>query len=282
MIHQILIIQDNLKEEFDSLILNSSSPDKVKFIAWFTSLGDDYATAWMTALPKNRDSIICNKAFLIILQRWFHIPIKGVNGMKCKCSKTIDPIGIHITTSCSFGGMRTAIHNCMLDLIYKFLQLNDIKCSKEQVSNDKNNRRCDILLNELLIQLDVTIGGVYGFGREQLSLKQAKKVNRTCNALVVSKTAKYSESKLVDDATLKVCAIENTGRFHPDLKKFINDIIEKNSIGDGENLKRYWARRLSVCFQKQTALAIIKRTKKLRLPWSLYYDDALAHHYEEE
>jgi hypothetical protein len=210
--------------------------------------------------------------------------MSNIAGLKCKCEKIVDNCGNHILNTCGYGGVRISLHDTILNLLYKFLQICDENVSKETsidtpeyLGQHKNNylsnifsarksKRCDIMLksrtsNEVFL-LDVCQSQVFSCDKSvQLSLTAAKEANRAINDMIKIKTTKYSKRELIHDAKLIVCAMENTGRFSEVFKKIIYDIIDKSNPplnnnstnSSASSLKNFWTKRFSLCFQKTNA-----------------------------
>jgi hypothetical protein len=110
----------------------NSNPKNTQFLAWFTSLGDKFSSSWINTLPKynNPEYTINNQAFKIIIKRYIQCPMSNIAGLKCKCDNIADNCGNHILT-CGYGGVRISLHDTILNLLYKFLQICNDNVSKE-------------------------------------------------------------------------------------------------------------------------------------------------------
>ena len=276
-----------------------------KFLAWFISINDNYASAWINNIPKNNniESNIFNEAFSIIIKKWIHCPISSIKGLRCKCgngNKFVDDCGIHILNSCGYGGVRIDLHDTILNLLYKFLQINDEIVHKEQSydipdyfkdqdtkKNLRKGKRCDIMwkskINAEVKLIDICQTQVYSpDSANELSFNQANKEERAMEKMTAAKISKYDKRPRLYDAKLIVCGMENSGRFNKDFKNLINSTIDKNfpsMFNKSESksaaiLKEYWCTRFSWCFQKTNAINLLNQASKLRLSHQIKYDEA--------
>jgi hypothetical protein len=87
-------------------------------IIHFSSLSGELSSQWLSKCPTSEDFTFTSSQFKILLAKRLSIPTHTyVPGSKCKCKKSLDDDGSHISSSCSVGGSLHNTHNSVLRVI---------------------------------------------------------------------------------------------------------------------------------------------------------------------
>jgi hypothetical protein len=257
-------------------------------LAWFTSLQNTSAGAFLLATPKTEAFTFTNSLFTTALSIRLHLnpPILS-NGQRCNCRKQtiIDSTCHHLITGCNEGGLRQRIHNDIEHTLQKLFQycgltvkLEEIGCFQGMDIDDHKRPDLSILNSHLIgfeqkviidISLTSPLEGAANGSLQPLSIADATKSFRKANLRNTDKHKKYDAISRTNNLHFIAFVLETTGAIHPDGENFLKKIAQ---LGSEFNhipyniFYNYITKTISCALHRSIANNINHRVGQLLLP----------------
>lgn len=257
--------------------------------AQFLSKTGPGASGFLICTPSDPALTFCNDDFQLALRLWLRLPILpqfGVQaGLACCCSRTGDSYNqrapeklseLHLI-NCQNNGVLKFKHDGIKLVLAAMLRAADLQPIIEPLAGVHENRR---------LRFDIAVDRADGWNRDvklDVSVRSplAKKLlaQTSKHPLYAAQCGfdakhKHYDHVIPNNSRVKFIPLvmESFGAFHPELQAFIatvsaraNDLPPDSATFTASTFAAYWSQRLSVCLQKENALAIratILRTKE--------------------